>query len=53
MLLQIHDELILEVVPGEEAAAEKVLTEEMSQAAELRVAGRAGGLGRTWHEAGH
>lgn len=54
MLLQIHDELILEVAPGEEAAAEKVLTEEMSQAADLRVPLDVQvGWGRTWHEAGH
>lgn len=54
MLLQIHDELILEVVSGEEAAAEKLLTEEMSQAADLRVPLDVQvGWGRTWHEAGH
>lgn len=54
MLLQVHDELILEVASGEEEAAERILTEEMSGAASLRVPLDVQvGWGRSWHEAGH
>ncbi|GGH57053.1 DNA polymerase I [Rothia aerolata] len=54
MLLQIHDELILEVAPGEEEAAAAVLSEEMSRAVELRVPLDVQvGSGTSWHEAGH
>jgi DNA polymerase-1 len=37
MILQVHDELILEVPEGEEAAAAAVLKEEMEEAVTLRV----------------
>lgn len=54
MLLQIHDELILEVAPGEEATAERILTEEMSGATQLSVPLDVQvGWGRSWQEAGH
>ncbi|MFW0181780.1 DNA polymerase I [Rothia sp. P5766] len=54
MLLQVHDELILEVASGEEEAAERILTEEMSGAASLQVPLDVQvGWGRSWHEAGH
>lgn len=54
MLLQIHDELILEVAPGEEETAQRILTEEMSGAAQLQVPLDVQvGWGRSWHEAGH
>ena len=54
MLLQVHDELILEVAAGEEKLAEAILVEEMSGAASLRVPLDVQvGWGRSWHEAGH
>lgn len=54
MLLQVHDELILEVAAGEEKIAETILVEEMSGAASLRVPLDVQvGWGRSWHEAGH
>ncbi len=54
LLLQVHDELVLEVAPGERAAAEEVLREQMGAAAELDVPLDVSvGAGRTWHEAGH
>ncbi|WP_336603510.1 DNA polymerase I [Rothia nasimurium] len=54
LLLQVHDELILEVAAGEEKQAERVLTEEMRSAATLRVPLDVQvGWGRSWHEAGH
>lgn len=54
MLLQIHDELILEVAPGEEEATAKLLEEEMSKAVELSVPmDVAAGTGKSWHEAAH
>ncbi len=54
MLLQVHDELILEVAAGEEKAAEKILVDEMSGAASLRVPLDVQvGWGNSWHDAGH
>ncbi len=54
LLLQVHDELILEVAAGEEKMAEQILVEEMSGAATLRVPLDVQvGWGRSWHEAGH
>ena len=44
MLLQVHDELVLEVAPGEREKLEALVRREMAGAAELSVA--AGGLGR-------
>ena len=37
LVLQVHDEVILEVPPDEEDAAEEVVTEAMCGAVELRV----------------
>ncbi|XME03916.1 DNA polymerase I [Lachnospiraceae bacterium C1.1] len=37
LLLQIHDELLIETAPGEEEAVEKILEEEMMGAAKLAV----------------
>ena len=37
LILQIHDELLIETAPGEEAAVAKLLTEEMKAAASLSV----------------
>ena len=53
MLLQVHDEIILEVATGEREAAERVLVEEMSGAASLRVPLDVQvGWGKSWQEAG-
>ncbi|WP_165362714.1 DNA polymerase I [Promicromonospora panici] len=54
LLLQVHDELVLEVAPGERAAAEEVLRTEMGSAFTLDVPLDVSvGTGATWHEAGH
>lgn len=54
LLLQLHDELILEVGPGETAPATKIVITEMAGAIELSVPLEVSvGLGRTWHEAAH
>jgi DNA polymerase-1 len=54
LLLQIHDELVVEVAPGEEAAVREVVVERMGSAAELSVPLDVQvGVGRTWNEAGH
>lgn len=54
LLLQVHDELVLEVFPGEREAAEEVLRSEMGAAYELTVPLDVSvGTGATWHEAGH
>jgi DNA polymerase I len=54
MLLQVHDELIFEVAPGELAALEALVTSEMGAAADLRVPLEVStGTGRSWAEAGH
>ncbi|WP_431521172.1 DNA polymerase I [Citricoccus muralis] len=54
MILQIHDELILELAPGEEEQAERILTEQMSSAIELRVPLDVQvGRGRSWNDAAH
>ncbi len=54
MLLQIHDELILEVAPGEESAATQIVEEEMSNAVQLSVPMDVQvGSGGSWNEAGH
>ena len=54
ILLQIHDELLIEVAPGEATAVESLLKEQMGRAAELSVPlDVAVGRGRTWREAAH
>lgn len=54
VLLQVHDELIVEVAPGEVEAVEKILREEMANAAELTVPLDVNvGTGRTWQQAAH
>ncbi|HET7414737.1 MAG TPA: DNA polymerase I [Arthrobacter sp.] len=54
MLLQVHDELLLEVAPGEREAVEQLVTEQMGSAASLSVPLDVQvGLGASWHEAGH
>lgn len=54
VLLQVHDELVVEVVRGEAGTVEQVLREEMGGAAELAVPLEVNvGAGRSWHEAAH
>lgn len=54
MLLQVHDELVFEVAPGERASLETLVREQMAAAAELTVPLDVSvGTGRSWHEAAH
>ena len=54
MLLQVHDELVLEVATGEREAVEKLVTEQMGSAADLSVPLDVQiGVGPTWYDAGH
>ena len=54
MLLQVHDELVLDVVPGEHDRVEEVVREQMASAADLAVPLDVSvGFGRTWQEAAH
>ncbi len=54
MLLQVHDELVLEVAAGEQEQVEQLVREQMASAADLSVPLDVSvGVGRTWHEAGH
>ena len=54
MLLQIHDELIVEVSAGETDAVEQILREQMAGAARLCVPLDVNvGTGRTWQQAAH
>jgi DNA polymerase-1 len=54
LLLQVHDELVLEVAAGEREALEALVRKEMGEAYELAVPLDVSiGVGRTWDEAGH
>ncbi|CAA9317738.1 MAG: DNA polymerase I [uncultured Nocardioidaceae bacterium] len=54
MLLQVHDELVFEVAPGEGAALEELVRREMAAAAELTVPLDVSvGTGPSWHDAAH
>ncbi|WP_374041624.1 DNA polymerase [uncultured Varibaculum sp.] len=54
VLLQIHDELILEVAPGEETQLRALVEEAMCHAAELAVPLVVGiGVGENWRSAAH
>nr|WP_275450795.1 DNA polymerase I [Arthrobacter sp. H41] len=54
MLLQVHDELVLEVAAGESEAVEALVRREMAGAAELTVPLDVSvGTGLSWHEAAH
>jgi DNA polymerase-1 len=54
MLLQVHDELVLEVAPGESAALATLVREQMGRAADLAVPLDVSvGTGHSWHEAAH
>jgi DNA polymerase-1 len=54
LVLQVHDELVLEVAPGEVTAAEAVVREQMGKAADLKVPLDVTiGTGDNWRTAGH
>jgi DNA polymerase-1 len=54
LLLQVHDELILEVAPGEESAVEDIVRRRMGSAAELTVPLDVSvGTGPNWEAAAH
>ena len=54
MLLQVHDELVLEVAPGEAEVVEELVTNTMGSAMALKIPlDVSTGTGRSWHEAAH
>jgi DNA polymerase-1 len=54
LLLQVHDELILEVVAGEEDQVTKLVRREMGAAYPLKAPLDVSvGIGRSWNEAAH
>ena len=54
VLLQVHDELVLEVAAGERDDVEKLVRHEMGHAAELDVPLDVNvGVGHSWHDAAH
>ena len=54
VLLQVHDELVLEIAPGEREAVEKIVRTDMGSAAHLAVPLSVGvGYGDNWRAAAH
>ena len=54
MLLQVHDELVIEVAPGELDQVRRIVEDGMDSAYQLSVPLEVGiGVGRTWREAAH
>jgi DNA polymerase-1 len=54
MLLQVHDELVLEIAEGEREVVEALVRREMGSAYELDVdLGVSVGVGRSWDDAAH
>ncbi|WP_442789735.1 DNA polymerase I [Nocardiopsis sp. EMB25] len=54
VLLQVHDELVVEVAPGERERVENLVTHEMGTAYDLRVPLAVSvGSGQNWHDAAH
>ena len=54
LLLQVHDELVVEVAAGEIDSVTKILIDEMQNALELKVPLDVSvGIGKSWSEAGH
>jgi DNA polymerase-1 len=54
LLLQVHDELVLEVAPGESEVVRGLVVEAMGGAASLKVPLEVSvGEGQTWESAGH
>ena len=53
-LLQVHDELVLEVAPGERPVVERLVRQEMSAAADLALPLDVSiGVGHSWDDAAH
>jgi DNA polymerase-1 len=53
-LLQVHDELVLEIAPGERDDVEALVRREMGSAVEMDVPLEVSvGVGRSWHDAAH
>src|SRR5581483_8012691 len=54
MLLQVHDELVFEVAPGELDTVRRLVTEQMCAAYDLTIPLEVSlGTGQNWHEAAH
>jgi DNA polymerase-1 len=54
MLLQVHDELVLEIAEGEREAVEALVRDQMGKAYELSVPMEVSvGVGRSWDDAAH
>ncbi|WP_327356856.1 DNA polymerase I [Streptomyces sp. NBC_01304] len=54
MLLQVHDEIVLEIAPGERSAVEEIVRREMAGAADLRAPLDVSvGVGADWESAAH
>ena len=54
VLLQVHDELVIEIASGEAEAVEALVREQMGAAVEMDVPLDVSvGLGRSWHDAAH
>ncbi|MFF8589881.1 DNA polymerase I [Streptomyces sp. NPDC015220] len=54
MLLQVHDEIVLEIAPGERESAEEIVRREMSGAVRLRAPLDVSvGVGTDWESAAH
>jgi DNA polymerase-1 len=54
MLLQVHDELVFEIAPGEREALEELVRRDMGSAVEMSVPLDVSiGVGRSWHDAAH
>ena len=54
ILLQVHDEIVLEIAPGERAAVEEIVRREMTTAVPLRAPLDVSvGVGANWDEAAH
>ena len=54
MLLQVHDELVFEIAPGERTDLETLVRAKMGEAVALNVPLDVSvGVGRSWHDAAH
>jgi len=54
VLLQVHDELVLEIAPGEREPIEAMVRKEMGAAVKMDVPLEVSvGVGGSWHDAGH
>jgi len=54
LLLQVHDELVVEIAPGELAQVQQIVVENMESVGDLLVPMDVSvGIGKSWSEAGH